>query len=73
MNEGERRLIHYQQGLMDPNSFYGSLMRAIFKADLRNLAKLSQGFPDEVKAVRRWRTKDGYAEKLREEYERGRQ
>lgn len=72
MNEGERRNCQFQRGLMDTNSFYGLLFRAAYKADLENQARLEQGFPNEIEAVRRWRNEDGYAQEIMKEFgERG--
>ena len=70
MNEGERRNCQFQRGLMDVNSFCGLLFRAAYKADLENQARLEQGFPNEIEAVRRWRNEDGYAQEIMKEFEK---
>jgi len=38
--------------------FYTTLFQAIHLADKKNTARLAQGFPEEVDAVRRW-TREG--------------
>ena len=68
MNDGERRNCEFQRGSMDPTSFFYLLLRAIYKADMMNRTKLKLGFWDEVEAVERWISEDGYAEKIMDEY-----
>lgn len=59
MNEGEFRNAQFQQSRMDSNSFFGMLIRAIYKADL-----VMKAFPDLTESVKRWQTEGGYAAKL---------
>lgn len=72
MNEGERHNCEFQRMQMDETSFYYFLLRAIYKSDLVNRAKLRLAFPEEVEAVTRWQTEDGYAKAIMLEYDGGR-
>lgn len=66
MTNGERHLCDFQFGNI--GSFYGALMKAFFRADNVNFYKLSQGFPEEAEAVRRYRNEENYWDELRKEY-----
>lgn len=66
MNEGERHLVEFEQGMS--GSFFTYLFQAIFKADSINTARLALSFPEEVQAVSRFKNEDGYWEKLQKEY-----
>lgn len=68
MNDDEERLCQWISGNIDKFSFYGLLITAMIKADLSNLAKLEKGFPELVEAIYKYKTKEGYWEKLSEEY-----
>jgi hypothetical protein len=68
MNEGESRLMEFQSGVMDQHSFFGYLFNAAFKADSTNKCKLKMGFPEEIEAVERWKSEQGYAQKLRDTF-----
>ncbi len=66
LNEGERHLYEFQNGMS--GSFFDNLFHAIFKADMTNVAKLALGFPEEVKAVKRFQNEDGYWDKVQKAY-----
>lgn len=57
-NEGERRLFEYNYSQI--GNFFNSLFQVMFKADNYNLNKLSLGYPEEVNAVKKYKTIDGY-------------
>ena len=71
MNEGEFINAQFQKLQMDPNSFFGIITRAAYKADLGNKAKLMKAFPDLTESVTRWQSEEGYAEKLLAAYKGG--
>ncbi len=66
MNDGEKRLVEFHKGIS--GSFFSFLFNAIFKADSENMAKLKLAFPQEVEAVRRFRSEDNYWQTLEQEY-----
>ena len=68
MNDGERRNCEFQRRAMDESSFFGFLFRALYKADNSNMARVAKGFPEEAKAVYRWKTEDGYSTSIMAEY-----
>ena len=71
MNTDEYRNAQFHRGHMDERSFFGLLIRAMYKADIENLRKLSQGFPELAETVARWQTEEGYADKLISAYDNG--
>lgn len=71
MNLGEVRLCQFYLGFMDWKSFFGFLFQAIAKADDENRARLKKAFPEEVEAHGRYKTEDGYWERLKEEFHKG--
>ena len=66
MNAGEKRLVKWQFGYA--SGFTTSLFLSMAKADDDNLKRFAKGFPEEVAALIRFRTEDGYWQKLINEF-----
>lgn len=66
MNAGEERLVKWQFGYA--SGFTKLLFIAMAKADDVNLGKFRRAFPEEVEALVRFRTEDGYWRKLIDEF-----
>jgi hypothetical protein len=64
MNEGELHNLMFQTGRMDESSFLGLIIKAGYKADSSNMAKLKEAFPELMESIQRWKTEEGYANKL---------
>lgn len=67
LTKGERWVIEWQYRMH--GDFNTALSQAIMMADRRNLAKLAQGFPDEVSAFRHYSEVDGWWEALQKKAE----
>ena len=66
ISKAERDFMYYY---MDrAGSFTMSLFDAIQKADSVNQAKLSLGFPEEVRVAQRFRSEEGYFEDLQRRF-----
>ena len=63
LTEGERFIVEWQYRLS--GSFRRTLAEAISRADISNLAKLEQGFPDEVRAYRKFSGVSGWWDEVR--------
>ena len=59
---GEKKFYEFKKGMS--GVFYKALFEAGFKADPENLQKLAAGFPDEMAALYRFKSEDGYWENL---------
>lgn len=66
MNKGEERLCDFLY--KKSGSFFKNLFTAIFKADSYNFAKLYKSFPEEIEAVRRYKTEENYWKTLERKY-----
>ena len=66
MTMAELRLCDWQHHRS--GSFFKTLFDAISLADNDNLDNLAAGFPEEIKAFRRYRKEQGYWPKLKAEY-----
>ena len=66
MNRGEERLCDYKNDRS--GDFFKMLFKTMFLADPMNLERLWKGFPEEARAVYRYRTEQGYWEKLDREW-----
>ena len=62
ISKAERDFMYYRTGRA--GSFTMALFDAIQKADSVNQAKLSLGFPEEVRVAQRFRSEEGYFEYL---------
>jgi len=58
MNQGERHLCEWQ--LHCSGGFIRSLFDVLLRADNPNLQRLKLAYPEEVMALYRYRTEDGY-------------
>lgn len=67
LNAGEKLFVEHMRGLN--GSFYTKLFEAAMAADNTNLAKMENGFPLEIQAVRRYKNELGYWEDLEERYD----
>jgi hypothetical protein len=52
------------------NSFKVKLFELICKADIDNQERLAMGFPEFVKAVKRYQNESGYWDKIRKHFEK---
>ena len=68
MNKDEERLVRWQFGYMENDSFYYSLIKAMYRADTKNFSRLAMGFPDLANAVAMYKSVEGYWDKLVAEY-----
>lgn len=66
MNEGEKKLVEYNFGMS--GSFYKNFFETAFRADGFNLSRLEAGFPQEIQALKRYRSEPGYWDGLKEEF-----
>jgi hypothetical protein len=66
LTKAERDFMYYQK--RRAGSFMMALFDAIQKADSVNQAKLSLGFPEEVRVFQRFRSEEGYFEDLRRRF-----
>ena len=62
ISKAERDFMYYRTGRA--GSFTMALFDAIQRADSVNQAKLSLGFPEEVRVSQRFRSEEGYFEDL---------
>jgi len=60
LSVGEQFLIDWQYNIGSLGSFKYNLTKTIVCADDENLERLSKGFPEEVEAIKRFRTESGY-------------
>lgn len=67
LNAGERLLVEHFKGMN--GSFYTKFFEAAMQADNLNLAKMEAGFPEEIRAVRRYKNESGYWETILAIYE----
>jgi len=65
---GEKLLVEHFRKMN--GSFYTAFFTAALNADEINLTRLEMGFPLEIKAVRRYKTENGYWENLQSRYDR---
>ena len=62
----EKAAIRWQRrSNWDQGAFWAHLWEAISTADSEHLARLAAGYPNEVAAVRLWRSERGWADSLR--------
>lgn len=61
-SQAEREFYYFQYG--SAGGFMTALFTAMMKADLGNLHKLKQGFPEEVDVVYKYQNEPGYWEDL---------
>lgn len=66
ISKAEREFMYYYTGRA--GSFMMALFDAIQKADSVNQAKLSLGFPEEVRVAQRFRSEEGYFEDLQRRF-----
>ena len=66
MNRGEERLIEFHYGYA--SGFTKALFILIGKSDDSNHELLAKGFPEEIAAYIRFKTEDGYWQKLIAEF-----
>lgn len=62
ITDGEKLLFEFFNEMS--GSFVTCLFKTIMSADSFNLSRLAKGFPEEVKAVMRYRNEPGYWESL---------
>jgi hypothetical protein len=67
MTKGEKLLVEFFKGMT--GSFYTSFFELAFRADPDNQERLAAGFPSEMRALQRYKTENGYWQKLLEQYD----
>ena len=60
MTPGESFLLKWQYRWFDAGDFAEAFVRAASLADDKNAARLAAGFPEEMAALKRFYTEDGY-------------
>ena len=62
-------IVEWQYNML--GDFRKALVKAIMKADIYNLARLSMGFPDEVQGYKKYSEIEGWWEALQKKAETG--